>query len=60
LAQRVPIGSPGVWVAKYEKLRALKRKDDPDNFFSYSQNISPLPAGPAEPHAGELGLGGRG
>jgi hypothetical protein len=33
---------------------------DLDNFFSYSQNISPGPAGPAEPHAGELGLGDRG
>ena len=27
--------------AKYERLKALKRKYDPDNFFKLNQNISP-------------------
>jgi FAD/FMN-containing dehydrogenase len=26
---------------KYERLKALKRKWDPDNFFRINQNISP-------------------
>ena len=30
--------------AKYQRLRALKRTWDPDNFFRLNQNISPLPA----------------
>ena len=27
--------------AKYDRLKALKRKYDPDNFFSLNQNIPP-------------------